>query len=117
MKEASVITNGTKNVLRTHWTERDLTLNQGLDFGATSPEIFVRMRHLNHEHFFYNLTIINNNDNEVDGTVRIFLTPRLNENGQPLTFKEQSKLKIEMDKFPTRCKCLCCEILIVALNI
>lgn len=38
------------------------------------------------------------------GTVRIFLAPVLDENGQQLSFDDQRRLMIELDKFTQACK-------------
>lgn len=40
----------------------------------------------------------------VMGTVRIFLAPTVNEDGEPLAFDEQRRLMVELDKFTAGCE-------------
>lgn len=46
----------------------------------------------------------NNNEEEMNGTVRIFMSPKSDENGQKFLFKDQKDFMIELDKFWYTCK-------------
>lgn len=41
----------------------------------------------------------NNNGRSVMGMFRIFMAPTADESGQPLSFEEQRRLMVELDKF------------------
>lgn len=56
--------------------------------------------------FFSRIEVMNTSGRGVMATVRIFMVPNQNETGQPLSFDEQRKSMIELDKFTTTCKCL-----------
>ncbi|XP_023245051.1 phenoloxidase subunit 1-like [Copidosoma floridanum] len=95
--------NSNPNTLNTHWSMGDINLSRGLDF-APRGAVLVRVTHLNHDEFSYNITVNNTNSATVWGTCRIFIAPRLNENKQPLNFNDQRFLAIEMDKFTVELK-------------
>ncbi|KAJ8679160.1 hypothetical protein QAD02_014947 [Eretmocerus hayati] len=91
------------NTLNTHWTKSDVEMSQGLDFFPRGP-VLARIQHLNHDEFSYNIVVNNSNNREVIGTARIFISLKFDEKGEPLTFNEQRKFMIEMDKFTVRLK-------------
>ncbi|KAK7790028.1 hypothetical protein R5R35_006635 [Gryllus longicercus] len=88
---------GRANELNTFWQVSDIDLSRGLDFAPRGP-VFVRVTHLQHAPFSYRVQVRNSGAART-GTVRIFLAPRFDERGTPLTFREQRLLFIEMDKF------------------
>lgn len=46
------------------------------------------------------------------GTVRLFMAPVVDENGTPLTFDEQRKLMMELDKFTHASQYRCLDIIV-----
>lgn len=68
----------------------------------TIKDALVRVRHLQHETFRYELDILNSASSAQTGTVRIFLAPRLNEIREPFELNDQRHLFMELDKFETR---------------
>ena len=91
------------NTLNTHWTKSDIDLSRGLDF-VPRGAIAARLQHLNHDDFTYTISVNNTNNQEVMGTVRVFIAPKYDDTGRTLTFNEQRMLMIEMDKFTARRK-------------
>ena len=95
--------NPTPNVLLTFWQKSAVDLAAGLDFGPEG-DIFAQFTHLQHAPFVYRISVNNNSGGNARGTCRIFMAPRVDERGTPLTFAEQRILMIEMDKFTVNCK-------------
>ncbi|XP_014213229.1 phenoloxidase subunit 1-like [Copidosoma floridanum] len=91
------------NTLNTHWTRSDVDMSRGLDF-APRRAVLARLQHLNHNSFTYHVTVNNSNNRDVMGTVRVFLAPKYNEQEAPLSYNDQRKLMIEMDKFTCELK-------------
>jgi len=93
------------NNLVTHWLQSDIEVSRGLDFGRTNlnglGSIWVRSTNLQHLPFLYKIRVTNQTRAEVQATVRIFMAPKLDENGDKLPFFEQRILFFEMDKFTT----------------
>ncbi|OXU22253.1 hypothetical protein TSAR_002571 [Trichomalopsis sarcophagae] len=89
------------NTLNCHWTKSDVELTRGLDF-TPRGSILARLQHLNHDDFSYSFVVNNSNNQEVMGTVRVFIAPKYDETGRNLSFDDQRMLMIEMDKFTTR---------------
>ncbi|KAK7790083.1 hypothetical protein R5R35_013004 [Gryllus longicercus] len=96
---AEVQTDGARgsNEFNTFWQQSDIDLSRGLDF-APRGSVFVRITHLQHSPFSYRIQVQNSGAART-GTVRIFMAPRFDERGTPLTFREQRLFFIEMDKF------------------
>uniref|UniRef100_A0A240PK95 Tyrosinase copper-binding domain-containing protein n=1 Tax=Anopheles epiroticus TaxID=199890 RepID=A0A240PK95_9DIPT len=86
-----------KNTLLTFWQRSQVDLGAGLDFGPEG-NVFVTFTHLQHAAFNYRLQVAYSGTAK-PATVRIFLAPKRNERGQPLSFEEQRRLAIEMDTF------------------
>lgn len=80
-----------------------MELSRGLDFTPRGSTM-VRVQHLNHDNFSYSISVNNMLNREVTGTVRIFIAPKYDENGRNLSFNDQRKLMIEMDKFTVKRK-------------
>ncbi|XP_031783456.1 phenoloxidase 1 [Nasonia vitripennis] len=89
------------NTLNCHWTKSDIDLSRGLDF-TPRGSVLARLQHLNHDEFSYSFVVNNTNNQEVTGTVRVFIAPKYDETGRALSFNDQRLLMIEMDKFTTR---------------
>ena len=100
-----VITPGEKrNVIKTHWSRGYIYLSRGLDFKRNTP-IFTQIQQLNHQEFQYSFTILNKNPREVKATIRVFMAPQRDlTNTRKLSFEEQRRLMIEMDKFTYKCR-------------
>ena len=99
VKNVQLTTSGEKlNVIRTHWSHGFVELSRGLDF-KRNDTIFAKIQHLNHRNFTYSFIIVNNNPRKVKATIRVFMTPKLDHENRTLSFEEQRKLMIEMDKF------------------
>ncbi|ODM96378.1 Phenoloxidase subunit 1 [Orchesella cincta] len=93
------------NNLVTHWMQSDIELSRGLDFGRTNlnglGSVWVRTTHLQHLPFTYGIQVTNQTRTDVQATVRIFMAPKLDENGDKFSFFVQRHLFFEMDKFTT----------------
>nr|ACI46633.1 prophenoloxidase [Portunus trituberculatus] len=87
-----------KNQLITGWSTRDFEASRGLDFKPDKP-VIMRLTHLNHHPFVYNIEVINSGSLPKEVTVRIFMAPKLNERGAEMNFMEQRLLWAEMDRF------------------
>lgn len=90
--------NAKPNVLLTYWQKSDVDLSAGLDFGEEG-NVYAQFTHLQHAPFDYTINVENSSGAQRMGTCRIFLTPVNDERGTPLSFEDQRKLMIEMDKF------------------
>ncbi|XP_026730285.1 phenoloxidase subunit 1-like [Trichoplusia ni] len=86
------------NTLSTFWELSTLDLARGMDFTPRGA-VFARFTHLQHEEFTYVIEVNNTTDKSVMGTVRLFMAPRDDEEGNPLPFDEQRRHMIELDKF------------------
>ncbi|CAO1401424.1 unnamed protein product [Diamesa serratosioi] len=86
----------TENKLITHLSKVRVDLGAGMDFGGAGA-MNADFTHLDHINFNYSINVTSSRN--VMGTCRIFLGPTTNERGDFLTFREQRRLMIEMDKF------------------
>uniref|UniRef100_A0A182WQI0 Tyrosinase copper-binding domain-containing protein n=1 Tax=Anopheles minimus TaxID=112268 RepID=A0A182WQI0_9DIPT len=89
---------GAVNNLVTFLERSQADLGAGLDFGPTGTA-FVSFTHLQHAPFVYRLRINSSARGNRQDTVRIFLLPRQNEQGRPLSFEERRTMAIELDSF------------------
>jgi len=93
------------NNLLTFWMQSDVDLSRGLDMQRTDVNslgpIWARLTHLQHRDFEYHFTVRNGRPTNVTGTVRIFIAPKLDEQGDPLPFFEQRHLFYQLDKYTT----------------
>uniref|UniRef100_A0A2K6VB10 Tyrosinase copper-binding domain-containing protein n=1 Tax=Anopheles darlingi TaxID=43151 RepID=A0A2K6VB10_ANODA len=90
--------NAPTNILLTFWQRSQINLETGLDFGPEG-NLFATFSHLQHAPFAYHISVTNQTVTTRRGTVRIFLGPKKNELGHVLSFGEQRRLMIELDKF------------------
>ncbi|KAJ8921108.1 hypothetical protein NQ315_015906 [Exocentrus adspersus] len=90
--------NAPANTLNTFWQKSDVNIANGLDFQKTG-DIFVRVTHLQHQLFTYQITVDNASGRARSGTCRIFLAPKQDERGNPWQFQEQRTMFMELDKF------------------
>ncbi|XP_075147708.1 phenoloxidase 2-like [Haematobia irritans] len=90
--------NSAPNVLLTYWQKSNVDIAAGLDFGPNGS-VYASFTHLQHAPFEYVFQVTNSNRTNKMGTCRIFLCPKTNETGSPLSIDEQRMLAIEMDKF------------------
>ncbi|KAL7300488.1 hypothetical protein TKK_0006490 [Trichogramma kaykai] len=86
------------NTLNTHWTRSEIDLSSGMDFAPREP-VLVRVQHLNNAPFNYRIDALNYLYHDALVNVRIFMAPKLDEDGHPLPFEKQRRLMFEMDKF------------------
>lgn len=91
------------NLLLTYWQKSLIDLSLGMDFG-NEGEFLGSFKHLQHAPFAYAIDVLNSSGQAQKGTCRIFLGPKTNEKGRPLTFAQQRVLMIEMDKFTVDCE-------------
>uniref|UniRef100_A0A240PKS4 Tyrosinase copper-binding domain-containing protein n=1 Tax=Anopheles christyi TaxID=43041 RepID=A0A240PKS4_9DIPT len=91
-------TGGAVNSLLTFLERSQVDLGAGLDFGPTGSA-FVSFTHLQCAPFVYRLRINSSARTNRQDTVRIFLLPRQNEQGRPLSFDDRRLLAIELDSF------------------
>lgn len=94
---------GKMNLIQTSWQQSDVDLSRGMDFQPRGP-VFVRFTHLNHQEFIYKIIIKNKSGGNCEGTVRIFLAPKFDEEGKPWLFRDQKNMFIELDKFKIVCE-------------
>ncbi|KAL5276325.1 PPO1 family protein [Megaselia abdita] len=85
------------NTLLTYWQKSDVDLAAGLDFGPNG-NVFASFTHLQHAPFEYTINVTNSGGPR-RGTARIFLCPKTDERGAPLSLNDVRQLAIEMDKF------------------
>ncbi|PZC75388.1 hypothetical protein B5X24_HaOG206118 [Helicoverpa armigera] len=86
------------NTVGTFWELSTVELGRGLDF-TPRGSVLARFTHLQHQDFTYVLEVNNTSGQGVMGTVRIFMAPTVNEQGEPLGFDEQRRAMVELDKF------------------
>ncbi|XP_030032401.1 phenoloxidase subunit 1 isoform X2 [Manduca sexta] len=86
------------NTLRTLWQQSTVELGRGLDF-TPRGSVLARFTHLQHDEFQYVIEVNNTTGGNLMGTVRIFMAPKVDDNGQPMSFNKQRRLMIELDKF------------------
>lgn len=94
--------NAPNNTLVTFWQRSEVDLAAGLDFGPEG-DIFAQFIHLQHAPFSYRVQVINSGGIR-KGTCRIFMGPKKDERGTPLSYRDQRLLMFEMDKFTVTCK-------------
>lgn len=95
--------NAPPNSLLTYMERSDVNLAAGLDFGPKG-NIYATFTHLQHAPYEYVIEVINNQNQPVKGTCRIFICPKSDERGTPLSLNEQRLLAIELDKFTVQRK-------------
>lgn len=93
--------NASSNLLLTFWQRSAVDLGTGLDFGR--GDVLVAFTHLNHAPFTYNINVTS--ATRKPATCRIFLTPKFDERGVALSFADQRRFVVEMDKFMVNCEC------------
>ncbi|XP_045539195.1 phenoloxidase subunit 1-like [Papilio machaon] len=86
------------NVFGTFWERSTVELGRGMDF-TPRGSVQARFTHLQHEEFNYVIEVNNKSGNYAMTTVRIFMAPVFDDNGNTMTFDVQRKLMIELDKF------------------
>lgn len=89
---------GQANVLQTFWQQSDVNLTNGLDFSPRG-NVFVRITHLQHNPFTYNITVNNSAGAQRLGMVRIFMAPKFNERRQEFPYNEKRRFMIEVERF------------------
>lgn len=89
------------NKLLTFWQKSAVDLNAGLDFGTGN--VLASFTHLQHAPFNYEISVSNSGGSR-QGTCRIFIAPKADERGVPLTYNQQRIYVIELDKFTVTCK-------------
>nr|CAC33894.1 hemocyanin subunit 1 [Spirostreptus sp. BT-2000] len=92
-----------ENMIHTYYTSSTLRLSKGFDYTKDS-EAKVIVEHTDHDDFVYVIDIDNNARVEKTAVLRIFLAPKYDERGHPLTLKEQRVMMIELDKFKATLK-------------
>lgn len=92
-----------KNEMITFWQQNDVDMSRGMDF-TPRGSVFARITRLAHNPFSYRIKVENNSNERRTGTVRIFLAPKFDERGQPMQFRDQRLLFIELDKFQVTLK-------------
>ncbi|XP_045539351.1 phenoloxidase subunit 1 [Papilio machaon] len=86
------------NTFATQWEQSTVELSRGMDF-TPRGSVLARFTHLQHDEFVYVIEVNNTLAQAATGTVRIFMAPTVDENGAPLSFEDQRRLMIELDKF------------------
>lgn len=98
------------NVFKTFWQQSDIDLSRGIDF-VPRGNVYARFTHLQHMPFSYTIKINNEKGTEARGTMRIFLAPKFDENGNEFKYSELRLLMMEQDRFDVICMlffCCCC---------
>ncbi|XP_017787164.1 PREDICTED: phenoloxidase 2-like [Nicrophorus vespilloides] len=91
------------NEINTFWQQSDVDLSRGMDFQPRGS-VFVRLTHLQHQPYTYNITVNNASGSPKMGMCRIFLAPKFDERGNPWLFRDQKSMFIELDKFKVNLK-------------
>ena len=89
---------GEANTLNTFWQQSDVDLSRGMDF-VPRGSVFARFTHLQHVPYTISLQVNNESGVQRQGMVRIFMSPKNNERGSPMMFRDQRLMMIELDKF------------------
>ncbi|XP_058464646.1 phenoloxidase 8-like [Malaya genurostris] len=84
------------NVLLTYWQRSQVDLASGLDFGPAG-NVFASFTHLQHAPFSFRVEVNNDTGAVRQGTLRIWIAPKVDERNTPLTFREQRLYFVEMD--------------------
>ncbi|XP_053676143.1 phenoloxidase 8 [Anopheles nili] len=84
------------NVLLTFWQRSQVDLAAGLDFGPQG-NVFASFTHLQHAPFSFRVEVNNESGAMRQGTLRIWIAPKVDERGTPLSFREQRLYFVEMD--------------------
>lgn len=84
---------------RTFWQRSNIDLSKGLNFKIRGP-LYARVTHLQHTPFTYRIQVKNPGPQHTS-MVRIFLSPKFNENGGRFNFEQQRLLFVEQDSFIT----------------
>nr|CAO98768.1 putative prophenoloxidase [Artemia franciscana] len=90
------VSNG--NRITTGWGKSRLNLAQGIDLQGRR-NVQAELTHLIHEPFAYRFTVRNDTRAPRRVCFRVFMTPIYDEVGRKLTFRQQTLLAVEMDKF------------------
>ncbi|XP_050296602.1 phenoloxidase 1-like [Anthonomus grandis grandis] len=90
-----------ENELQTFWQQSDVDLSRGMDFQPRGP-VFIRFTHLQNINFTYTIKVNSNSSRQ--GTCRIFLAPKFDEQGNPWLLRDQKAMFIELDKFKVNLK-------------
>nr|CAC04149.1 phenoloxidase II [Pimpla hypochondriaca] len=86
------------NHLETFWANYTIDLGKGLDFKPKS-NVGAIFTHLDHCPFKYEIKATSSLAEAKKGVVRIFIAPRIDDNGDQYTLADQRALMVEMDKF------------------
>ncbi|KAI8045631.1 phenoloxidase 3-like [Drosophila gunungcola] len=89
---------GLQNRLTTFFKESDVDLSRGMDFQPRG-NVMVRLTHLQHHPFKYTFVVNNTSGARRYGYARIFMAPKVDENGYEMLFADQRLMMIELDKF------------------
>ncbi|XP_063832839.1 phenoloxidase subunit 1-like [Ostrinia nubilalis] len=87
-----------RNTFGTQWEQSTVDLARGLDF-TPRGSVLAQFTHLTHEEFTYVIEVNNSSGRSTTGMFRIFIAPVNDDRGQPLSFADQRRLFIELDKF------------------
>jgi hypothetical protein len=95
--------NGRTNVFNTFWQQSDVNLAKGMDF-VPRGDVFARFTHLQHVPYSINIQVNNDSGAPRLGMVRVFLAPKTDERGGQMSFREQRRFMVEIDKFVANIK-------------
>ncbi|XP_012279901.1 phenoloxidase 2-like isoform X2 [Orussus abietinus] len=102
--DAEIVTpNASKNVLSTFWQQSDVDMSRGLDF-VPRGSVLARYTHLQHVPYVYRIKVVNQSRTLKLGTCRIYMSPKTDERGLPMPFRDQKNFMIELDKFTVSLK-------------
>ncbi|CAG9811779.1 unnamed protein product [Chironomus riparius] len=90
--------NGRTNQFHTFWQQSDINMTKGMDF-MPRGDVFARFTHLQHIPFTINVQANNDSSAPKMGMVRVFMAPKVDDRGQQMSFRDQRRYMIEMDKF------------------
>nr|CCA94924.1 hemocyanin subunit c [Mastigoproctus giganteus] len=96
--ESVAIESKEHDVIHTFFAEDTIDVTYAYNFRRPAP-VKVRLHHLDHEPFNYNIIATNQSANKKHAFVRIFLAPVHDELGNVLKPEELRRLMIELDKF------------------
>ncbi|CAB0037937.1 unnamed protein product [Trichogramma brassicae] len=85
--------------IETRWSTSELDLSRGVSHAPKGTRIVASVRHLEHEDYELELQVLSVRSMATMATMRLFAAPSYDERRRRLTYDEQRKLMIELDKW------------------
>ncbi|KAL7300490.1 hypothetical protein TKK_0006492 [Trichogramma kaykai] len=85
--------------IETRWSSSELDLSRGVSHAPKGSKIVASVHHLEHEDYELELQVLSVRSMATMATMRLFAAPSYDERRRRLTYDEQRKLMIELDKW------------------